>query len=855
MRYILTTRASKVQIEKRDCDTLVATVTKAFRDTRHYRDAGRELGVDPAMLTQWVDAHRQSGGTETEQEVPDEPECEPFEVRIRGRLERGEAGRVVTGDSPVAALSAALAVTDYPVPEPLITWDGMDRLCAVDVDYHHRPYDTRPDSNRSLAFAATLTPRPCFAWSTHGRGLRLIYESEDLAGVAALVVLAWDPGASVELKSSTRHPGYPTPDGRRCGPVSAWTPNRDMGPIRAWLGQREADDGVVAEWREAKGYEIGHRYPHDRCPVAPEDGGGRDPVVVQDGGIYCHACAARGVMHGSRTVGWFPWVALCGTPIDTTVSVCLKHFTHWAHAKHVLAEVTGLGEGVARAVYRAALRVLHGDDPRIPAVFAAGEHLIRIRRSWATLTGEPITRQPERVIQVLPTCHRVTPEGKVVLDDARTLLLAQSNDLFSEGYPSLEPVWGVRVYGQFLPYQDPRRVSVVLQTPALAHPMLTHVQPTYVGESRRSMSEDDAWKVIEELLPKINRRFIKLLLAARGCQEGEKGLPPMVFVAGPTSAGKTAATHVAAAMLGDHVTEVSWSASHERLRQGIFKAKQAGSFCVFNEFLKEATNNEVACVGAMDFVLQITPSTVSHMLYVGQVPLGALPVCVWTDTTIPDAVKQSAQVARRIVGVELTGSVDWATSLTAHGVSQVLGLRVACPQFAAAANVIVSCVIDQFFRVPRTFEAIACELGYRTLANSDMGEEGREQLRDFFRLVASQKTHSDPFFKGRGWVEIPLYGESDLTCLWRTLADADGRGSRRCSEVDWSQLMRAQPGTEFNVRRNGSKLCVRFRAGENRNYRVNGECLLPCTATTTPVAEIPSEEMDWSWATSLPNGI
>jgi len=823
-------RKGQVALSKRDDDNReVASACGPFLSAKHFREAAGDLGVEVKVFRDAVVAVR-DGESESE-EIDLTPPASAFEVSVRGIRERGDGAITFTHADPVEALRLALAYVGHPAGEPVISWGDLDRLAAVDVDYHRQAYADRPSETQAYARMSAAIPRSVAVWQTHGRGLRLIYGARagytagELAAVAALAIATHDPSARVELKHETRHPGYPR-GGQVCGPVRIQTPDADVDGIRAWLRTRRADDDAVANWLTSRGFEVGRRYPHSRCPVRPDEGGDRDPVHVRDDGILCYACRGRGVTHGSRSPGWFTFHSLAGAVIDSTVATCIDSLTHWGHARFVIEEATRLEGDVARLAYRAALRVVHGEDRRelIDAVFTVEPRTIRQRGFWSTPSGEVIAGEIRGMLATLPAAT-IYPGGL----GAGVARFAQPIDLSREGYPALAPVWGTRVYGEYLTPRNPNTTPIVVQTPDLDPDYAAPFRPRYRLKANR-MPIDDAWDVVEETCPGVNREYLQLLIASRGCQEGEVGLPPMVFVSGPSGGGKTGTAHLAAAMLGDRITEGSWNPSIDRFRQQLQSAKERGSFCVFNEYLKGAASTNTDAVKAMDLALNFTYDSASHKMYVGSVTLGTPPVILWTDTTLPDAIRQSAQLARRIVGVHLEHALDWKDRLAAAGIQRIALLRIHDPRWCDAADAIVSDVIDRYFTWPTDFQVIARTLGFRTLAESDAAEEGREQLRAFFRAICQSPTISPASavasrFKGRGWVDLPRFGESDLALMWRAIADEEGVSSRRCTEVDWCRVLGVEgPPIKVEFKSYGRALVCRFIQATNRTiYRVNGE--------------------------------
>ncbi len=802
----------RVAIERRAADgSLEGTCSYTFKQEDHFRKAARALSVDRDNILKWVDTFRQGGPAAVQLTAPQK--VNTFYTR----------GRLATETTAIehADLAAALAAS-LDVQEPLIYWGDRSATCALDVDLHHTPYADRPTPEALLIQAERVRPRPSWVWSTHGRGLRLIYErgelaADELAAVGALSVAILDPLARCELKTVTRHPAYALPDGRACGPVLKWTPDGDAGPVKRWLGAREAEDGQVQAWLEARGLEIGRRYEHGECPVRPNEHANRTPVNVREAGVYCHACAGRGVTFGHRTPGWFPFAALVGSVCDSTLAKCLRGLCHWEHARFVVRETVGLEGDVARLAYSAALKLLHGDGPHVKAAMRAGANMVRLDGRWATLTGEGYAKDIRPILATLPAA------GGMLDAVAR---LDQPTDLTELGYPALTPIWGLRVYSHRLPLRDPAVLPVVLYPRELAHESSAHARPRYRLPEHREYGEDEAWEVLETVFPGLNRNAVKLLIAAKGCAEGEVGLPPLLFFSGPTSSAKTSSVMVAAAVCGDSNRSVVWTPNVDRVRAALRDAKDTGSFVTFNEVLKEGNYAGAGSIQTMDFILNLTPDSVSHKMYVGPVRLGALPVCVWTDTAVPLDVKQSAQLARRLVHVRLT-EVDWRGTLKDSGVVQIRNLRTADPRYASAADTVLSVVIDQFFDRPRDFEEIARELGFGTLATSAEAEDGLDVLRRFFRAVCDAPAAGGADARrwaGRGWKLIEKHHETDLSDLWQQLADDSGMDSRRCSEAPWATLLGVSPLTVFEARAHGGKVAVRFIARESRlSYRVNGE--------------------------------
>ena len=240
------------------------------------------------------------------------PADPPFPIVLRGQHEPRSRGRVIADPAPLAALQLALNITDHPAAEPVLEWQEVKRLAALDVDYHDRPLEQRPEPDSLAALAAVIRPRPALWWTTHGRGLRLIYAAhggltaDELAACARLSVRSLDPVATAEILAHTRHPAYPRPGHPAAGPVGQGTATAELGPLGRWLSLATPED-QVEDWLAEQGLARGGKYPHDRCPADPGAPSHGEPVFVNEEGIYCHRCAATGLCLGGRRPGFFPW--------------------------------------------------------------------------------------------------------------------------------------------------------------------------------------------------------------------------------------------------------------------------------------------------------------------------------------------------------------------------------------------------------------------------------------------------------------------------------------------------------------------------------------------------------------------
>src|SRR5262245_10388053 len=124
----------------------------------------------------------------------------------------------------------------------------------------------------------------------------------------------------------------------------------EVGPaVAGMFFADQVDPAAVGEWLAGHGLERGQRYPHKYCPIDSHDDSHGDPVVVLDGGIYCHHCHAEGD-------GFRPWHRLVPPTGASVLELLVKNLTHWTHAAIVIEQLVGLKGRMARLVYSAVLK-------------------------------------------------------------------------------------------------------------------------------------------------------------------------------------------------------------------------------------------------------------------------------------------------------------------------------------------------------------------------------------------------------------------------------------------------------------------------------------------------------------------
>lgn len=809
------TRAArgKVVVDRRGPDgSLLSRASSTFLSQEDFVEVAETLGVSTEELARAVDEFERTGSVS-------EQGAASIAFLIRDIAGGAEAVSSANTDALAGLLACVATKTSF--VDPVISWDSPTALAAVDLDAEGW------DVARLSSLLVDLRPTPSLAWVTKGGGLRLVYvehgslTAEELAAVACLYLSTTVSYRSLELKSDTRPPA---------SEVLQRHQDADAGALRRWLRQYQVDDEEVAAWLAERGMEVDGRYDHHLCPISPSAEGARQPVCVGERGIHCFVCEARGEVRGGGRAGFVPYASLVGGQSATVLYYCLDNFAHWEHVRRVMTPMFKVGARIAELAYRAAIKLHHeGVAPAVvDRIMQSGKNLVRMDGRWATCDGKTYMKDLPSILSQLPAAC-VLDRGKLRISRSKLAVLQQTFDLTEYGYPSLTPVYGMPVFGQHLDYMD-EETRIIVQTDRLSCVKLERYRPRYESNGRR-LPLDEAWGELDRVFPGLNRDLVQLLIAARGVSEAGVSMPPMVYISGPTSAAKTSTIHVAAAAIGDNVTEVVWTENVERVRQAVADSKESGTYVAFNEILKEMGRSKQAPTQAAEFILNLTPGSVSWKAYIGPVRLGALPVFVWTDTHVPIEIKQHAQLARRLVHVHLPAQVDWRTTLSMSGVLQPDRIRIASQSYARACDTIASETIDRYFRRRWTFEDIAADLGFSLMSESTEAMEGADALAEFFRAVcdAPPLAGADATrWSGRGWKMVQRGHETPIVRLWEQVCDADWTTSTRCSEPDWAKIVRAKEAVRFECKSHGtSKVAVRFRsvAGTRQDYRVNEELL------------------------------
>lgn len=822
------------------------------------RDWAVKCGVPLATLSTWILAIMSQPATtdtkpHTDHEVPGSPEVlppaerepEPFVVRLRGIRQTAQDARLFVGVDPVEVLGRALACRDFATANPVVEWDDAARLAALDVDYHGQPFNSRLNNDHLHARAADIQPAPCFRHVSHGRGMKMYYAgahgftAEELAAAAGLAWTFKDAQATVEVKTSARHPLYvrSNPSGfahstrdydAAPGEVLAGTGTVDIAAVAAFF-QRETGVEAVEDYLAERGLERGKKYTHAHCAIAPEVAcdRGDSPVLVGDHGIYCHKCEGGGRTRHRGKPGFVSYAQLIGASTNV-MRPMVKHLCHWPHACAVLQHAFGpaIRENVLRPAYSAVLKAVHGvDNPGVGAAMSAARDIVRMHGGfWGKLAGNKLEKSAVAIVGSMPATWKIERgasgewESKILATEVEQFTKVQGADLTDRGYPPITVLRGARVYGEKLSYTNDR---IVHTRPAeeFIETLGGARAPRYVSASKR-LSVLEARAHVEITFPLIDWNYLYMLLVAKGFSEGDATQCPFILAHGVSGSGKSAICHVAASILGDIATEVIWTKDTARFHQAVKNGTDKGSFVVFNELFKEADRVKVNSRAALDPLLNMNEDATGHEMYVGPVKLGKTPVIVVTDVELPVDVGNDTQLGRRFINCQLAAHRHtWERSLAGQG--RPAKYRLFSDENAKACDAILSDVIDRFFSCVSTMEDCALELGYRTIDKSPEFADRDNGVRRFYSLFLDAPTAGGSDApSGPGYKCISVTGTNTLSDAWRNICTdrvSKPYDSRALRERDLCAILgvpTAAKGIAVDIVPRDGAVYVRFRMGE-----------------------------------------
>lgn len=820
---VQTPRTTKIKIEKIRADgTQVTFFTGSFIVHTDYAACSKRLGVSEDVVSTIVDGMLRQGQNPCELYLTNKVAEKP---KYRVRHETGSATRAWLFDDFASAIQKAGVDTGM-----VIEWEGKEWTCCLDLDFN----DFKPTPEQLTSFCETIKPAPVYYWLSKSGGLHLIYASteiytaDELASVAAYHLVQRFPNGEVEFLHRTRCPKH-QPHTR--------IPDTDIAALRSLLLEVVETDCVA--WLTERGYEIGCRYNHIDCPVSPSDRSRNNtpPVVVYNDHIFCYICQKDGRCCGSRRPGFFPIPALSGGRVNTQIANAVTNFVHWTHARHIMRSTIN-NEEHARLLYSSLLKLKHGDDMRIPMAFKSAEPngLVRYNGYWCDSGGKTVElEKSSSILKQLPHCHDMLPNGDTQINPATCEWLSKPVDQSLRGYYAVTPIRGIHI----TQYQElpSNKIYNVLQTAKLSPDDMVKRRPEFVPSpikpGERETKLEKAWQTLEYVFPHIDRRYIELLIVGRGCVEHRSGLPPMVFCTGPTGVGKTSHAQIAAAICGDNETTVQLKRERDRFLNGVLQAKNNGGFVLFDEFFKYAKQAGLDETESIEQLLSFTEESLIYLIHVGSVPLGDLPLFIWCDNEIPNAVLSHEQIGRRVIHHELTKELNWEISLRNAGINRADRLRTdGTTEMIAACNTILSTVIEEHFTTPSTdFIEVAKLLGFKLIRESSNVDDKHALIHELCTAIIKAKdidahTNEKKRFSPKGFKLCKSVGVDNLYQLIDLCQKPHEKGSTELSIVAESNLqniLNTKQSCKIELRKHGLQFAIRIVSHDG--LLVNGELL------------------------------
>jgi hypothetical protein len=502
----------------------------------------------------------------------------------------------------------------------------------------------------------------------------------------------------------------------------------------------------------------------------------------------------------------------------------VKNFCHLEHASIVLENIyPTVPKKILEDVYRVMMKVVHpSDDPRIFMAMVSGTGFVRIKGQWVSSTGDSSLAQGlQQFVSSLPATRKIKKggedAGKLIPDIPKTIAFLNDGDLSNYGYPEVNFIRGCKIYGQFNSYPQNELVKVITRKE------FDSVKPRWVPLTQR-MPIEEAWSLLEDEFPGVSRNYIKLLIATKGASEGRLAQCPFLLISGPSGAGKSTSVHIAAGLCGDKADEPIWHSNPERFRQGLMEGVKNSGFICVNEVFKYADDTRLSYTQALNPMLSLTEDSRSHVLYVGSVAFGRLPVFVLTDINIPPEVVADRQLERRFTFFRLDSENQWSDTLVQRGI-RPHQFRLISSTHNAAADAILSDVIDTYFIERMSLKDIATHLQTNVDYSEDI-ERKRNVLQELYKNVCAapelQGSHKRRY-GGTGWKLIDRICDTPLLSVWNDICDGQEpekwNRSRQIDSPDWSKIL----GVNFPVMveyrsYKAQAIYIRFRSAESPKF-------------------------------------
>lgn len=727
--------------------------------------------------------------------------------------------------------------------DTVITFEENMSATILDVDVHD--WKDKPSDEHIAAIASDLYPAPDFWWRSHGRGLKAIFCGQQHKAKAISAALCVPHDMEVEVQRHTRHPNALSTKhpGSQCGDVhiNQQTSQTDF--------RFTARGPATPEDREAEllrlGLTDGERHDHSLCPLDGEaDSGAGDCVVVLNDVVYCHRCAAKGIVYRSgMKPGVYPIFAHSSQ--NGVLFSLAGSRMHWPQAIVILQqEYPNRSESFLRGAYELALLANTKEgDPRLQMAFnPANNFLLTDHGPICTAAGAAFTLSPDACCS-LPYCvdaYEVEKGGKKVwvqkvIKEKRAALI----DGRATGYPRIRLVNGLR-----LREPAPGEYYHTINTNQPYPPKLLTLEEI--------LSEQECQQELSKAFPGIDYTYLQASLCAAICGECGEGQPPMVVVTGPSGSGKTMTLTVASGFLGDETLKLEVSPELEKFNRLIGVALAQGRrFLLFDELARVQRLFE-----RMGFLLQVSSKMDYRLLHGnGQVSAHCCGAFFFTCINLPPFLANSAEFNRRVRYVRLNRKAgDWGATCGGDAATW----RHRSERNAKVADSIVTsswllCKEHNFH-----FSAVADELGLQRSVSEELAQQKRSCLLDLYQHVCFGGVHrilipeSSRF--PHNWIDLTRDNHArELLDVLEPLDDPDQQAKAmkllktQLESEPWNEVLGiAAPTIGCELRIHGTRFGLRFieqgtMRGEARINeqlpRLDGESVPAPTPAPEPAPE------------------
>lgn len=761
-------------------------------DGASIRRAAKKLGTGEAEITAAMLA-----AVAAEEAAAEDTTASDFTIEA---WSAGDTGPIrVVGPDPWLVLEKSLSTG-----KEFHRWRSRVRLCVLDVDVRPGTAFGRADLERILIQCAG--PLPVAGWLSRRGGIHFVFVADDAgtgyaltaeqkAGAFALLARGLrDPRVMrLELLASTRE----VPDGRITNPRRYGVEDL-LGHLTKRGGADAVDAQEVERWVHGRGLHLGGRFGHEHCPFQPEPHQGRDPVVVNEDGVYCFRCA------GKTGRGWAPWSWLLRgndhLETDDWIANAAAARVHWTHADLIVQAVAPtLGAAVRRAAYAALVTIYHDPDVAAEVMsWASTAPLVRGEAAWLLW--------PEaRPIPVSATTTRSLP--------------------WTQGRgPELERATrAVGVLKGYVPIR-PTRCLVSTPTAAPAHNAVLApvVRPTDARPCSKFMPMEEIRSVLKQTLLGFtdahwNALLVTVLAGMRA--QTAPATPSILLIDGPSGCGKGMVVHLAAGVLGGLPGKIHLSDDHEEARRSIGEAVISATPLIFMDEIGKLPSGTW---GVTSPLLEVTATVSWRQLYSGPAQAPMTSAVILAGSTIPNGFTTMRELARRVARislpeVNLAKSDTWESRLFNLVQTQAEGLLSTDPG-RSIADPIREWAREQIVNDVGGWVDLAVRYGAVRLTDDDEARALNEVIRDLYRLWTEGGPECIAVKAGRhnGW----LYGHLDEDSVSTPVGDvvrawwhAEGPSARHAAMATLQTASVADAlgiDLRLKARTHGKKVFLRF---------------------------------------------